>query len=67
MSPRLELMAQGVAYRCSKVECEDHSAIQAPLFSPSYGQIFITNFLSIFGKCHHLWSFGKVIFESEHG
>ena len=28
-SPRLELTAQGVAYRCSKVECEDHSAIQA--------------------------------------
>ena len=26
----LELTAQGVAYRCSKVECEDHSAIQAP-------------------------------------
>ena len=23
-------MAQGVAYHCSKVECEDHSAIQAP-------------------------------------
>ena len=23
-------MAQGVAYRCSKVECEDHSAILAP-------------------------------------
>ena len=31
MSPRLELMAQGVAYKCSKVECEDNSAIQAPL------------------------------------
>ena len=30
-SPRLKLTAQGVAYRCSKVECEDHSAIQAPL------------------------------------
>ena len=29
-SPRLELAAQGVAYRCLKVECEDHSAIQAP-------------------------------------
>ena len=29
-SPRLELTAQGVAYRCSKVECEDHSVIQAP-------------------------------------
>ena len=26
----LELTAQGVAYRCSKVECEDHSAIQVP-------------------------------------
>ena len=30
-SPGLELTAQGIAYRCSKVECEDHSAIQAPL------------------------------------
>ena len=29
-SPRLELTAQGVAYRCSKVECEGHSSIQAP-------------------------------------
>ena len=29
-SPRLKLMAQGIAYQCSKVECEDHSAIQAP-------------------------------------
>ena len=29
-SPRLELAGQGVAFRCSKVECEDHSAIQAP-------------------------------------
>ena len=29
-SPRLELTAQGVAYQCSKVESEDHSAIQAP-------------------------------------
>ena len=28
--PRLELMAQGTAYQCSKVKCEDHSAIQAP-------------------------------------
>ena len=32
-SPRLELTAQGVAYQCSKVECEDHSAIQAPRMS----------------------------------
>ena len=23
-------MAQGVVYQCSKVECEDHLAIQAP-------------------------------------
>ena len=23
-------MAQGVTYRCSKVKCEDHSAIQVP-------------------------------------
>ena len=30
MSLRLEIMAKGVAYRCSKVECEDHLAIQAP-------------------------------------
>ena len=30
-SLRLELTAQGVAYQCSKVECEDHLAIQAPL------------------------------------
>ena len=30
MLPRLKLMAQGAAYRCPKVECEDHSAIQAP-------------------------------------
>ena len=29
-SPRLKLPAQGIAYQCSKVECEDHSAIQAP-------------------------------------
>ena len=29
-SPRINLMAQGVAYRCSKVECEDHVTIQAP-------------------------------------
>ena len=28
MSLRLELTAQGAAYRCSKVECEDHSAIR---------------------------------------
>ena len=28
--PRLELTAQGVVYQCSKVKCEDHSAIQAP-------------------------------------
>ena len=28
-SLRLELTAQGVVYRCSKVKCEDHSAIQA--------------------------------------
>ena len=31
--PGLELTAQGIAYRCSKVECEDHSAIQAPNIS----------------------------------
>ena len=30
LSPRNDLMAQGVAYRCSKVECEDHLAIPAP-------------------------------------
>ena len=36
-SPRLKLTAQGVAYRCSKVECEDHSAIQAPLPFFDYG------------------------------
>ena len=29
-SPRRELTAQGVVYQCSLVECEDHSAIQAP-------------------------------------
>ena len=23
-------MAQGIAYQCSKVECEDHLAIQVP-------------------------------------
>ena len=28
-SPSLKLTAQGTAYRCSKVECEDHSAIRA--------------------------------------
>ena len=31
MSPRLKIKAQGAAYRCSKVKCEDHSAIQAPI------------------------------------
>ena len=30
-SPRLELAAQGIGNRSSIVECEDHSAIQAPL------------------------------------
>ena len=31
LSLRIDLAAQGIPYRCSKVECEDHSAIQAPL------------------------------------
>ena len=31
MTPWLELTAQGIAYQCSKVNCEDHSAIQEPL------------------------------------
>ena len=35
-SPRLKLIAQGVAYQCSKVECEDHSAIQAPIIKHGY-------------------------------
>ena len=46
LTPGLELTAQGVAYRCSKVECEDHSAIQAPkvfyfLFGPTRLPFFI--------------------------
>ena len=30
-TPRLELTAQGVAYQCSNVKCEDHLTIQAPI------------------------------------
>ena len=31
-SLRCELTAQGAAYQCSNVECEDHSAIHVPHF-----------------------------------
>ena len=47
MSPRLKLTAQGAAYQCSKVECEDHLAIQVP-------QTFVMV------KTHNLQSFGSV-------
>ena len=30
LSPKIDPMAQGVAYQCSKVKCKDHLAIQAP-------------------------------------
>ena len=40
-SPRLKLIAQGVAYQCSKVECEDHSAIQLPTSLSVYNVYFV--------------------------
>ena len=52
-SPRLELTAQGVAYRCSKVECEGHSAIQVPLN---------VNLALIYGICLILWRSLQTIF-----
>ena len=48
-SPRLKLTAQGAAYRCSKVECEDRSSIQAltivfiELADPGIGKFLIRN------------------------
>ena len=47
-SPRLELPAQGIAYQCSKVECEDHSAIQAPLITiDSYSNVKSPNLITL--------------------
>ena len=47
MSPRLKITSQGLAYRCSKVECEDHSAIQAP---PMLKVINCQFYISLLGK-----------------
>ena len=33
-------MAQGVVYQFSKIECEDHLAIQAPIESTGYKNFF---------------------------
>ena len=47
--PRLELMAQGVAYQCSKVKCKDHLTIQAPHI------MFVHNLFD------YTWSFTQVL------
>ena len=43
-SPGLKLTAQGVAYRCSNVECEDHLAIQAPQYQSVLNVVQILSF-----------------------
>ena len=55
LSPRLELMAQGIAYQCSKVECEDHSLSRRPnSWLEIYSCVVIYNrkaFYTIYQRC----------------